>query len=46
MGVALIQFLKAFTPIVVTMVAVVVLGERPSLKGEGVGVGVCGWVLK
>ena len=31
MGMALIQFLKAFTPIVVTAVAVVLLGKRPTV---------------
>jgi drug/metabolite transporter (DMT)-like permease len=31
MGVALIQFLKAFTPIVVTIFSVLLLGQRPSL---------------
>ena len=30
MGVALIQFLKAFTPIVVTLVSAVLLGKHPS----------------
>lgn len=32
MGVAMIQFLKAYTPIVVTGVAAVLLGERPSFR--------------
>lgn len=32
MGVALIQILKAFTPIVVTIFSVILLGHRPSLE--------------
>ena len=32
MGVALVQFLKAFTPIVVTAVAALLLNDRPSKR--------------